>query len=89
MTDRSARLAIAERIAEAENRVARLRERIERLTTEGSDAWQASETLQLVSCELGNLYLEQSRMRRSAWAQDYHGHIPQQSRHQARASSAH
>ena len=87
MTDRSARLAIAERIAESENRVAQLRERIERLTTEGSDAWQASETLQLVSCELADLYLQQARMRRTAWAQKYHSHIPQQSRHQARASA--
>lgn len=38
MTDRSRRLAIAERIAEAENRVAQLRERVERLKAEGSDA---------------------------------------------------
>jgi hypothetical protein len=86
MTDRSARLAIAERIAGAENRVAQLRERVERLKAEGSDAWQASEALQLVSCELANLYFEQSRMRRSAWAQKYHGHIPQ-SHHQARTSA--
>jgi len=87
MTDRNARLAIAERIAEAENRLAQLRERVERLKTEGSDAWQASEALQLVSCELADLYLEQSRMRRSAWAQKNHGHIPHQSYHQARASA--
>ena len=87
MTDRSARLAIAERIAEAENRVAQLRERIERLKSEGSDTWQASEALRLVSSELANLYLEQSMMRRSAWAQKYHGHIPHHSHHQVRASA--
>jgi hypothetical protein len=86
MPDRSARLAIAERIAEAENRVTQLRERVERLKAEGSDAWQASEALQLVSCELADLYLEQSTMRRYAWAQKYHGHAPHQSYHQAPAS---
>ena len=86
MTDRSARLAIAERIAEAENRVAQLCERVERLKKEGSDAWQASEALQAVSCELANLYVEQSRMRRSAWAQtcDYIRHA---SYHQGRTSA--
>jgi two-component sensor histidine kinase len=86
MTDRSARLAIAERIAEAENRISQLRERIERLKTEGSDTWQASEALRLVSSELANLYHEQSMMRRSAWAQKYHDRIPRHSHHQVRAS---
>jgi hypothetical protein len=66
--DRSTRLAIAERIAEAENRVSQLRERVERLKTEGSDAAQAQETLQVVSRHLGNLHVQQSVMRRTGWA---------------------
>ena len=66
--DRSTRLAIAERIAEAENRVSQLRERVERLKTEGSDAAQAQETLQVVSHNLGNLYIQQSALRRKVWA---------------------
>jgi hypothetical protein len=48
-SDRDALLAIAQRIAEAENRVGQLRERVERLKIEGSDASQAQETLQVVS----------------------------------------
>jgi hypothetical protein len=61
-------LVIAERIAEAENRVVQLRERIERLKREGSDAVQALETLQAVSGNLASLYVEQSLIRRMAWA---------------------
>ena len=53
-SDRDALLAIAQRIAEAENRVGQLRERVERLKIEGSDASQAQETLQVVSRNLGN-----------------------------------
>jgi hypothetical protein len=68
--DRGALLAIAERIADAENRITQLRARIERLNDEGSDASQSHETLQILSCNLGNLYIQQSVMRRSAWA--YH-----------------
>jgi hypothetical protein len=67
-SDRDALLAIAQRIAEAENRVGQLRERVERLKIEGSDASQAQETLQVVSRNLGNLYVQQSVMRRTAWA---------------------
>jgi uncharacterized small protein (DUF1192 family) len=66
--DRTALLAIATRIAEAENRVAQLRERVERLKFEGSDASQAQDTLQVVSRNLGNLYVQQSVMRRTVWA---------------------
>jgi hypothetical protein len=66
--DRDALIAIAQRIAEAENRVVHLRERVERLKEEGSDASQAQETLQVVSRNLGNLYVQQSVMRRTAWA---------------------
>ena len=51
--DRTALLAIAEGIAEAENRASQLRERVERLRNEGSDAAQAQETLQVVSRNLG------------------------------------
>jgi len=67
ISDRGALLAIAERIAEAENRVGQLRARIERLRTEGSDASQAQETLQAVSHNLANLYVRQSAMRRGVW----------------------
>ncbi len=66
--DRAALLAIATRIAETENRVSQLRERVERLKTEGSDASQAQDTLQVVSRNLGNLYVQQSVMRRTVWA---------------------
>ena len=48
-TDREALIAVAERIAEAENRVGQLRERMTRLRDEGSDASQAREMLQVVS----------------------------------------
>jgi hypothetical protein len=68
ITDRGALVAIAERIAEAENRVDQLRGRVERLKTDGSDASQAQETLQIVSRNLANLYVQQSVMRRSVWA---------------------
>jgi hypothetical protein len=67
-SDRDARVAIAERIAEGENRLGQLRERVERLKMEGSDASQAQETLQVVSRNLGNLYVQQSVMRRAIWA---------------------
>jgi uncharacterized small protein (DUF1192 family) len=66
--DRTALLAIATGIAETENRVSQLRERIERLKTEGSDASQAQETLQVVSRNLANLYVQQSVLRRTVWA---------------------
>ena len=66
--DRTELLAIATRIAETENRVSQLRERVERLKTEGSDASQAQDTLQVVSRNLGNLYVQQSVMRRTVWA---------------------
>ena len=66
--DRGALLAIAERIADAENRVTQLRTRIERLGDEGSDASQSHEMLQILSRNLGNLYVQQSVMRRNAWA---------------------
>jgi hypothetical protein len=66
--DRAARLAIAERIAEAEHRVTQLRERVERLRNEGSDAAQAQETLQVVSRNLANLYIQQAVLRRTVWA---------------------
>jgi hypothetical protein len=66
--DRAALLAIATGIAETENRVSQLRERVERLKTEGSDASQARETLQIVSRNLANLYVQQSLLRRTVWA---------------------
>jgi len=69
--DRDGRLAIAQRIAEAENRLSHLRERVERLQREGSDASQAVETLNTVSRHLGNLYVQQSVMRRSVWSSQF------------------
>jgi hypothetical protein len=66
--DRTARLAIAERIAEAEHRVGQLRERVERVRSEGSDAAQAQETLQVVSRNLANLYIQQAVVRCTVWA---------------------
>lgn len=64
--DHNARIAIAQAIAEAENRVSQLRDRVTRLTGEGSDASQAQETLRNVSCSLGNLYIQQSIVRQLA-----------------------
>jgi len=66
--DRDARLAIAQRIAAAENRVSQLRDRVTRLKSEGSDASQAQEMLRTQSCDLGNLYCQQNFMRQAAWA---------------------
>jgi hypothetical protein len=66
--DRDALVAIAQRIAEAENRVRQLNDRVTRLKREGSDTSQAQEALQIVSRNLGNLYIQQSALRRSAWA---------------------
>ena len=66
--DRDALVAIAQRIAEAENRVGQLNDRVTRLKTEGSDISQAQEALQIVSRNLANLYTQQSVLRRSVWA---------------------
>ena len=66
--DRTALLAIAVRIAEAENRAGQLRERVERLRNQGSDPTQARETLQVVSRNLANLYVQQAVLRRTVWA---------------------
>lgn len=85
-SDRGALVAIAVRIAEAENRVAQLRWRVERLQSEGSDASQAIETLHVVSRDLANLYVQQSVMRRTMWAQKCHGQISRAPSHHARAS---
>jgi hypothetical protein len=65
--DRDALVAIAQRIAEAENRVGQLNDRLTRLKCEGSDASQAQEALQIVSRNLSNLYIQQSALRRSMW----------------------
>jgi len=66
--DRDALVAIAQRIAEAENRVGQLNDRVTRLKTEGSDISQAQDALQIVSRNLANLYIQQSVLRRSVWA---------------------
>jgi len=65
--DRSALADVAERIAATETRLVKLRERVERLQQEGSDARQAEEMLQLLSGNLGELYSRQSNMRRTSW----------------------
>ena len=66
--DRDALVAIAQRIAEAENRVSQLNDRVTRLKSEGSDTSQAQEALQIVARNLGNLYTQQSALRRTMWA---------------------
>jgi hypothetical protein len=86
-TNRQALVAIAERIAESENRVAQLRWRVERLQSEGSDASQAIETLHVVSRDLANLYVQQSVMRRTVWAQKCHGQISRTPSHHTRPSA--
>jgi hypothetical protein len=85
ISDRQALVAIAIRIADAENRVAQLRWRIERLQSEGSDASQAIETLQVISRDLADLYVQQLVMRRTVWAQKCHGKISPQSGNYASA----
>jgi hypothetical protein len=87
ISDRQALVAIAGRIAEAENRVAQLRWRVERLHNEGSDASQAIETLHVVSRDLTNLYVEQSVMRRTVWAQKCHDQFSRASGNYANASA--
>jgi hypothetical protein len=67
-SDRDALFAIAQRIAEVENRISQLRDRVTRLKSEGGDTSQAEQTLQVVSGNLANLYTRQSVVRRSAWA---------------------
>jgi hypothetical protein len=86
-SDRQALVAIASQIADAENRVAQLRWRVERLQREGSDASQAIETLQVVSRDLANFYAQQSVMRRNVWAQKCHDKIAPQSGNLASASA--
>ena len=87
MSDRQALVAIASRIADAENRVAQLRWRVERLRSEGSDASQAIAPLQVVSRDLANFYVQQSVMRRTVWAQRCHDKISPQSGNCASASA--
>jgi hypothetical protein len=69
--DRDSRLMIAQRIAEAENRVTLLRARVDRLQSEGSDALQAIEMLRIASRNLSNLYVQQSMMRRAVWSSQF------------------
>ena len=60
-------LQVAERIAHAENRIDKLRLRIDRLKEEGSDAAQAEALLGTLGWALRQLYACQSDLRRSAW----------------------
>jgi predicted nucleic acid-binding Zn-ribbon protein len=65
--DRSELADVAERIAAAENRLQKLRHRVNRLQEEGSDARDAQELLEFLSANLGELYSRQSSMRRTSW----------------------
>ena len=60
-------LHVAERIAQAEDRIGKLRLRVDRLKGEGSDATQAEELLKTVIGSLQHLHSHQSDLRRSAW----------------------
>ena len=86
-SDRQALVAIASRIAEAENRVAQLRWRVDRLRNEGSDASQAIEAIHVISRDLADLYVQQSVMRRTVWAQKCYGQISRASGDCARPSA--
>jgi hypothetical protein len=68
MRDRADLLELAERIASAEHRVAKLRRRIERLREEGGEAGRDQHTLAALSGALNQLYARQSNMRRMSWA---------------------
>jgi|KBSSwiStaDraftv2_1062776.scaffolds.fasta_scaffold2889195_1 hypothetical protein len=61
------RISVAERIAETEDRVAKLRERADRLRAEGSDATQAEELLSVARTMLGYLHARQSGLRQRTW----------------------
>jgi hypothetical protein len=65
--DRYALADVAERIAATENRLQKLRHRVNRLQEEGSDARDAQELLEFLSGNLGELYGRQSHMRRTSW----------------------
>jgi uncharacterized protein (DUF2164 family) len=65
--DRSGLADVAERIAATENRLQKLRHRVNRLQEEGSDARDAQELLEFLSGNLGELYSRQSDMRRTSW----------------------
>ena len=58
---------VAERIAQTEDRIGKLRLRIDRLKGEGSDPTQAEQLLQTITDSLQHLYAHQSDLRRSAW----------------------
>ena len=65
--DRYARNDVAERIAATENRIAKLRSRVDRLQREGSNSHRDQEILASLTGSLGDLYSRQSSMRRSTW----------------------
>jgi hypothetical protein len=65
--DRYALADIAGRIAATENRLQKLRHRVNRLQEEGSDPRDAQELLEFLSGNLGELYSRQSTMRRTSW----------------------
>jgi hypothetical protein len=65
--DRSDLYDVAERIASAEGRIARLQGRLNRLADEGSDASRERETLTTLSANLSQLYARQARMRSFSW----------------------
>jgi hypothetical protein len=60
-------LDIASRIAATENRVDKLRDRIQRLDAEGSDSHSARDLLDILQGNLHQLYARQTTLRRSQW----------------------
>jgi hypothetical protein len=58
---------VAERIADTENRISKLRDRVQRLRAEGSDASQVEGVLDITRSALQQLQVRQSLLRRSGW----------------------
>ena len=65
--DRYSRNDVAERIAATENRIAKLRSRVDRLQLEGSNVHRDQEILASLTGTLGDLYSRQTNMRRATW----------------------
>jgi hypothetical protein len=65
--DHYALVDVAQSIAATENRLSQLRDRVQRLKDEGSDAAQAEDLARALSFKLGQLYSRQSMMRRRNW----------------------
>lgn len=61
------RLGMAERIADTENRICKLRERADRLREQGGDATQTEELIDVARDILAQLHCRQSYHRRRSW----------------------